>query len=914
MDKFVVVDLETTGHTPARGDQIIEIGMVKVVNFKIVDQYKTYVKPDHDIPTFITNLTGITNEQVAKAPQFKEIAGDILAFCGKDSYFVGHHVEFDLGFLNYALQEHGMNPISNRILDTVELARILVPRAPGYKLSQLAEFFHIEHINPHRALSDAYVTAEILIKLLEKAGELPAETLEHLYKLSGKLKSDLSFIVSEILTQKRFSIEEYEGLEVYRGLAIKKQDKISKPERDQSLAFGDFLDDVFHEEGSLKGHLQQFEMRPGQRKMSEIIYDAFIQSKHALIEAETGTGKTLAYLIPALYFAISEQTKVVVSTFTTQLQSQILDKEIPLLKKVFPIPFKTALLKGKRHYLSLNKFEQELLKPIEEDNYDIVLTKAMILVWITETETGDVDEIQLPSSGKIFWRKINAEADIHLNPSSPWFSKTYYQRAKEKAQKADIIITNHALLCTDLNHDFQLLPAYQYAIIDEAHHLEKSASRHFGMQTDYVSIQYLLNGLSELNIIQGKIWESLQQKILNGKEYADDLFRYLYQIVCESHEKNVTFNDVGRLQYVFEHDQLKSMSELHELADRFLLTLKEIQGMLQQLADELSEHNQELMDEIELKQDELASLLKSIEFFLLNHDDKQVKWIEIEASGAKNAVFLYSEPISVAPLLQESFFSQKESVILTSATLTMNDSFLYITERLGLGHDVLSEKIPSPFLYGRQVKLMVPNDLPHIKYDSGESFIQGISESIYRLARITRGRMLVLFTSYNMLKTTYRNLKSMMNDNEFVLIAQGISSGSRSRLKKNFQAFDNAILFGTSSFWEGVDIPGDDLTSLVIVRLPFDPPDHPVYQAKSESLKEAGKNPFMDLALPNAVIRFKQGFGRLIRSSTDKGIVFVLDQRIIRSRYGKYFLRSIPEVPVLYDGIHNLLQEVKDWL
>lgn len=915
MDRFVVVDLETTGQSPVKGAQIIEVGMVRIHRDKMIDQFSSYVKPDHDIPNFITSLTGITNEQVRDAPNFEEIAEYILDFIDEDDYFVAHHVEFDLGFLNDALKQHGFRTIENRIIDTVELARIFEPMAPGYKLSHLAEHMGIVHQNPHRALSDACVTAEIFIRLMKKVKTLPAETLEHLYRISGKLKSDLSFILSDLTDEKRFSLEERKDLEIYRGLAIKKYTRPLTTERPVPCTFGELLDDTFNEQGLLSTHLNQFEIRDGQRRMSEIIFDAFTQHTHAMIEAETGTGKTLAYLLSALYYAVYENTRVIISTYTTQLQSQIMDKEIPLLKKIFPIPFNAALLKGKRHYLSLNKFEQELQKPIDEDNYDVVLTKAMILVWLTETMTGDVDEIQLPSSGKIFWKKINAEADLHIDPKSPWFSKNFYQRAREQAQKADVIITNHALLCTDLTNDYPFLPPYRYAVIDEAHHLETSATKHFGLQVDYVSIQYLLSELVDLaenHRLTGTL--EILEYIQMGKERADELFSYLYQFVLNSCEDHVTSNDVGRLQYVFQPQQIDCIHDILELTNRFLSSLKQIEKWLLKIMDQ-SFDDEQLQEAIEKKRDEIFSLMEHTENFMKYDGQKQVKWIEIEATGAKNAVYLYSEPISVAPLLRKHFFDQKESVVLTSATLTMNDSFTFMQNQFGLSEEqVMARKIPSPYRYDRQVKLMVPNDLPHIKYDSEKDFVEAVSQSIYQLAQLTQGRMLVLFTSYQMLKKTYYALKNMMMDLEFVLIAQGISSGSRSRLQKNFQAFEQAILFGTSSFWEGVDIPGDDLTSLVIVRLPFDPPGHPAYQARSAFLKEKGKNPFMNLALPHAVIRFKQGFGRLIRSSTDKGVVFVLDQRIISSRYGKYFIDSIPDVPVLKGSIQKLLQEVKDWL
>nr|WP_302328496.1 ATP-dependent DNA helicase DinG [Salirhabdus salicampi] len=915
MTKFAIVDLETTGHAPAKGDQIIEIGIVIVEDGHITEQYSSYVQPNLEIPAFITGLTGITDEKVQDAPKFNSIIAKIRSLC-KDAYFVAHHVQFDLGFLNEALYQEGEPPIRSKVIDTVELARIFAPRAPGYKLSQLADHFHIEHQAPHRALSDAYVTAELLIRLLEKGKSLPVETLEQLIKFEPKLKSDMHNIMSNWIEEKKFQLESNDQVEVYRGIAIKKIDNDTDEEEPTEItdSFGHFLDDTFGETGALQKLMYQYERRAGQKDMAEFIFHAFHEQKHALIEAETGTGKTLGYVLPAVYFALKEQTKVVVSTYTTQLQSQLLEKEIPLMQRLFSVPVKAVVLKGKSHYLSLNKFEQEIHKPPTDDNYDVVLTKSMILVWLTETETGDVDEIHLPSSGKLFWRKINAEAEHYLDPKSPWFSRTFFQRVKRKAQKSNIIVTNHALLCTDMINDFQLLPSYDYIILDEAHHFDKTASKHFGLQLDYVSTQFLLNGLLQFQmgetIVEGDEFHTLCE---NAKSQADDFFRFLFEIVAKQQTGNTSMNDVGRIQFVYEHGKLQTRTAelLADMTGRFVFTLKEMERFL---IKHINQFSGEKRDTLTRKLGQIETLIRSIEAFFLQNSEQTVKWIEIESLGAKNAVFLYCEPLNVGQLLAEQFYNQKKSVVLTSATLTMKGSFDFLMERNGLDEsETNTKKIPSPFNFEEQVRLLVPSDLPDIQYGNEDDYVQAVSYSIYELAKITNGRMLVLFTSYKMLRQSYEMLRQFTDQDDFVIIAQGISSGSRTRLKKNFQSFDQAILLGTSSFWEGVDIPGESLSAVVIVKLPFEPPNHPVYSAKAKHLKTKGKNPFMSLALPNAVIRFKQGFGRLIRTKTDRGIVMVCDQRILKTKYGKYFTESIPKVPIVYNDTEAILEEADKW-
>ncbi|SDJ67876.1 ATP-dependent DNA helicase DinG [Sediminibacillus albus] len=934
MQKFAVVDLETTGHTPSKGDRIIEIGIVVVDNGLVVKKFSSLVNPDTSIPPFISSLTGISDEDVADAPEFEDIVDEVIE-CFEDAYIVAHNIPFDLGFLNYEIQAAERKPLKQPAIDTVELARILMPQSPGFKLGQLSDYLALRHDDPHRALSDADVTAKLLLFLFTKLEALPLETLTQLQELESRLKSDLFAVLQSYIDEASFTETLRNDLEVHRGIALKKFDLLEDTHIEAMPAFGDFLDDIYNEGGKIADYMADYEIRPGQREMSETVYDAFESKQHALVEAETGTGKSLAYLVPAIYQSLSKGKRIVISTHLTQLQSQLLEKEIPLLKSMLSLPFKAALIKGKQHYLSLSKFEREVFSS-QQDNYDIALTKAILLVWLTETNTGDIDEVQLPSSGKKYFRSISTDTEGYLDPHSPWFSRSFYQRVRNQVQRANIVITNHSLFCTDLNSDYQLLPSYKLAIIDEAHHLETTAAKHFGLKLDYVGLQHLLNRIGTTepgdwfnNIVkQGQLlreglveedWDRLWQQ---AKIEADELFRYIFNYVVERNQRDVAVNDIGRFQYRFQEDKevAQKWNTIKEMATRLTFFLRDLIHILsfaksnynvKQPGMDTAEVQEELQNNI----DSLQKVIDDLEHFFLSDDEKQVKWVEIEAYGAKNAVYLYSEPVEVSHVLFEGLFQKKDSIILTSATLSMKKSFQFIRERLGLPEEgTIEKKITSPYQYDNQVQLLVPNDFPDIKSGNQETFIYSVCEAVYSLAEVTNGRMLVLFTSYDMLRKSYQILRELTEEQDFMLIAQGISSGSRARLKKNFQAFDRSILLGTSSFWEGVDIPGSDLSCLVIVRLPFQPPDHPVYEAKSAQIKNTGKNPFMELSLPNAVIRFKQGFGRLIRSSTDRGIVFICDERIIKARYGKYFTESIPDVPITYDSTNNLMKKAEEWL
>ncbi len=348
----------------------------------------------------------------------------------------------------------------------------------------------------------------------------------------------------------------------------------------------------------MQQHMNHYERRDGQRDMSETVYDAFQSQNHALIEAETGTGKTLAYLLPSIYEAVKSRKRIVISTYTTQLQSQLLDDEIPLIRHLVQFPFHVALLKGKQHYISLEKFERALTFE-QEDNYDIILTKAMILVWLTETETGDIDEIQLPSSGYIFFRKVSSDMEDTTDPSSPEFARSYYQRARKKAQQADIVITNHALLCTDMVNDYQLLPAYKKAIIDEAHHLEETAAKHYGASLDYVFAQNMLSQIgmtsenswlsrllggasNNLDVFAAGKWDDLFTK---ARHETDDLFRMLFQYVLDQRQKDKSLSDIGRIQYRFDGDggDADQWNTVIEMATRLTYYLRDLIHLLSPL-------------------------------------------------------------------------------------------------------------------------------------------------------------------------------------------------------------------------------------------------------------------------------------------------------------------------------------------
>ncbi|WP_079530630.1 ATP-dependent DNA helicase DinG [Halobacillus hunanensis] len=929
MSTFAIVDLETTGNALSKQDRMIEIGIVIMKEGKTVKEFSSLIFPEREIPPFITSLTGIKDEDLIHAPLFSEIAEDVYHLL-KDCYIVAHNIEFDLSFLNEELKRCGFPALHNKLIDTVELSRIFLPESPSFKLGQLAQLLHIGHDNPHRALSDAAVTADLLTILLTELEGLPERTLVHLLRLSDKLKSDMRSLIEKAIEKNRYNHQVVDRFDIHYGIPIKKRRLYSKVTRDQQPPFSEWIHHAYESKEGLQQIISRFETRDGQKQMSEAVYKAFNEEKHALIEAGAGIGKSLAYLLSTVHYAINHKERVMISTHTTSLQNQLLEEEIPRLEALVGRPLEAVLYKGKSHYISLLHFSYELERSYH-DNYDVSLTKSMILVWLTHTSTGDIDEIQLPSSGQQFWHKISSEASTNTK-SDKQDPSSYWQWAEEKAAQADIIITNHSLLCLDLISHEQRLPVFDRVLVDEAHHLESVASRYFGIRLNYKELQRQLTQFNELfhpavfkslNVDVKKQLDHCSHYVEAAKEELNHLSRYLFRKVKSVHNNKQSKSDVGRVQFLLkESNDDKFVYTSYEMTQRFLAPIHSIKRETAALIEVLeslvtSDHSEEVqvLKQRLINHTEMCStIIRQLENFF-DLGGETVKWIEIDVDGASNSIYLYSEPLDVAEQLNEKLYATKKSVVLTSATLTANGSFNYMKRLLGLEtRDDLQElSIPSPYNYEQHVRLMVPNDFPSIKTET-EEFIYSISEAIYSIAQVTNGRMLVLFTSYEMLKKTYYLLKEVAAPEEFMIFAQGISSGSRDRLKKNFQTFDQAILLGTSSFWEGVDIPGDDLSCLVIARLPFDPPDQPAQIMRDTRLKSKGLNPFMEQSLPHAILRFKQGFGRLIRSTTDRGIVFVCDQRLIEAKYGKYFISSIPEIPLTYQSTSKLVQDMEKWI
>lgn len=953
--KYAILDLETTGHSVL--DQIIQIGLVIVSDdLEIVDTFSTYVKPTVEIPPFITNLTGIKEADVQEAPDIHDALLEVIPRID-DAVLVAHNVGFDANFLNHALDQCGYLPFSGRRLDTMELLRILFPSITSYQLGTAAEQLGIVHEQHHQADADAMATAQIFIQCVQKLRSLPLLTLQRLSSFFDESR-DIGWFMkyNEGLVEQGavFDSAEYD---YHRQFALKAkpwQEETSVRESEhandyfaQQKSFQDYMDDVQQRFRELFDH---YEERKPQQHMFNEVYEALSSQKHLLIEAGTGTGKSLGYLIPALYYGVQAEEKVVVSTHTINLQEQLRNRDIPLLNEVLPFPFRASLLKGRSNYLCMRKFEHKLnmldfVAPVDDP-----ITAAQMVIWLTETENGDQEELNLGLRGQDFWGTVSSDADSCLNRACPWFKRCYYHRAKHEANIADVCITNHSMIFTDIQADHRLLPSYNYLVLDEAHHLEEVASKHLGNQLSYFSYIHAMTSLYKdvrtglLPSLRVRIAEdgddhtaswnetidSAFPQLQTLKEHWDQLFEALYDIVMHNAGQNGASDSgeqAGGIVLRLNREQLpeswtkivESEQEVHVGLNRFAKALEKMSSDIKERLDEdlnlsgmLTDLNGVIRDLVRLK-DELRQFIK------LELED-YVYWLEATQAYKHRSLQLMSSPTDVSGLLRKYVYDVKDSVVMTSATLSIQKNFTYVKEQLGLDvyndSDRLNEVIlDSPFHYREQALVIIPRDFPVLKgANVPPSYLEMLVQSLHDNALQLGGKMLVLFTSYRMLKQVYDPLKELLEPKQITVLGQGIDSNNRTKLTRRFLQQQSSILLGTSSFWEGVDIPGEALQCLAIVRLPFQPPNHPLIEAKSELLLRQKKNPFMKLSIPQAVIRFKQGFGRLVRTTTDKGIVIIYDTRVIESYYGKHFLYSLPGPKIETMHTNQMTQRMEQWL
>lgn len=942
MESFVALDLELT---PFSGDQhrIIEVAAVRFLGGNVADSFSTLVDPCCGLNHRVEMLTGIHQREVDAAPCLEDVLPRLIAFVGGDP-LVGQSIDLDLQWLAAS----GVH-LANKVYDTFELASLLLPGLPAYDLGTIARSLGVELEQEHRALGDALVAGRVFLTLADRAAQLSLEVLMRINTLTAQLP-DWPF--TELFREaQRLRLREHyqerrtqhpalstqhsalDGEPLLFSAATPSRPSL-RPSPEPVPVDGEELRSLLRPGGAVASALPGFEAREEQLTMMEAVSQALNRSEHLLVEAGTGTGKSLAYLLPAIYYAVRNGRRVLVSTNTINLQDQLYHKDIPILQGCLPLRFRTALLKGRANYLCLRRWLVLSRSPNLSPAETLLLVKT--LVWLSTTETGDRGELNLSTTDSGLWSRVSAQAESCALGNCPQFRRgsCFVLRARRNAESAHILVVNHALLLSDLATSGGILPEYSHVIVDEAHHLEEEATEQLGFTLSMGDLSSFLAALHQVNQAQraaGFLPEVVGA--LRDRQLPRDTATSVrtLALAAEGAVKKATeetrffFESLSCFLHDHVEDRSRSGARLRiTSAVRAQPGWSEVEVRWAELSQKLESLRRELLRlEITLETLEEGQLLEregivaEMAGFQVYLDRVCTHGERVLSTPSPNGIYwlgggialedlaIGSAPLHVGEALNNVLFSCKDSVILTSATLTTEGSFDFIRERLGL-EGARELVVGSPFDYKRSTMLYVVHDLPEPTRPSSQ---RAVEATIANLVLTLEGRTLVLFTSHAQLRLTCSSIRARLEERGILVLAHGLD-GSRRRLLQAFKSSPKAVLMGTSSFWEGIDVVGEALSCLVIVKLPFSVPTDPIFAARSEAFEE----PFRQYSVPQTILRLKQGFGRLIRSRTDRGVVVILDSRVGSKFYGPAFIHSLPRCTVRMGPAAHLAESAKAWL
>lgn len=923
-------------------------------------EMSSLVRPAVPVPLKIQRMTGISQGAVDAAPEFEEISAELAGFLG-DKPLIAHNADFDAAFITAAMTRCGQRAPANNRYDTLDLARLVRPSLKSFRLERLAASEGIPVTRAHDALEDARTAGLVFLSLFERLCGFEPALLDQIASFARLSKWAISDVLDEAVSLSvagrmrgdgRAAAGGDRGGVAAAGAAVFQEagarGAMRRSEGEYTPVPYDVVRDALGEGGRLHRMMDSYEFRPQQLQMGYLVAEALSDGKHLLAEAGTGIGKSIAYLVPAAAFAYANRTRVVVSTHTINLQEQLWSKDIPLVKDKLGLHFEHALLKGKSNYLCLRRWKA-LSRRAPALPADDLRLLARTAVWVRETLTGDKSELGLLPDQEPFWDLVSSDPDSCDGRGCPECGSCFFQKAREAASRADLIVVNHSLVFSDLASGNKVLPEYAHIVFDEAHHLEKVASEHLGDSVSTYDLDRLLavqnrNGLLDRaeRVLRaegaaGAADAGLIESFSTARDAARRARSDLQSILDGVRGLQVGGGSGGEEGEQFPRAVgitpalaqaglgpfLGMAAALAGSLDEAAAAVSRLWGLTSESRARVAQSGPRADDaddlEIELKRvvARLGSAARVIGEVSSPRDDGLVRWIEVDKGERPRVVFRLA-PVHVGESLREPVFERLRSVIMTSATLTVGGSFDYFKHRLGLDvqpqERLISESIGSPFDYARQALVYVPAGIPNPR--SGENgFCRAIEPLLCRLAEASGGRMLVLFTSHRMLRAVYHRVKSRLEASGICLLGQGID-GSRSRLLEEFREDGGTVLFGSQSFWEGIDVVGPALSCVVLVKLPFSPPNQPLLEARAERLAREGLDPFLHLLVPEAVLRFKQGFGRLIRSKTDRGVVAVFDRRVLpgESTYGRRFLESLPGPSVASGDEEELIEKLREWL
>ena len=930
MRTYVALDLETTGLDPER-DAVIEIGAVRVQGARVESEWGSLVNPGRPLPPFITQLTGISDEMLANAPRVNRVVPELAEFVG-DLPILGHNVGFDLSFL----KRFGLFGLNDAI-DTYDLASVLLPAAGRYRLASLANSLNVPVPQSHRALDDAHTTHQVFVKLQERVRDLPMALVEEIVRLGAEVDWGGGGIFDGVLREKHDGHRRTsrpassEAAPVFPARPLPQLSALTPVEVIEPLDIEEIAA-VIEPGGAFAQQFAGYEHRPQQLTMLRSVAAALSSSRHLLVEAGTGTGKSMAYLLPAFSWAALNGERVVISTNTINLQDQLISKDIPDLRLAVEAELRAAVLKGRGNYLCPRRLEA--IRRLGPSSPDEMRVLAKVLVWLAQGGSGDRGEINLIGPGEaIAWARLSADSPDCGGQSCLEFNGgacPYYQ-ARAQAECAHVVIVNHALLLADLATGGRVIPEYNYLIVDEAHHLEAATTNGLSFHVTEPEVARLIRDLGTAesgllaqidHVARSTLSPSASAEVSRAiglvaertglsMELSTTFFEQIERFMSDQRDGEPVGAYGQQLRIVPSTRTLPAWADVELAWDELrgpmaavVQTLGEMAESLLSLSDSAGEAAEDLAVTARSAGRDLNEILTNLDRMIFEGGRETIFWLEIQANRGR--LSLHAAPLEVGPLIERYLWHEKQAIVMTSATLTTTGEFDYIRRRLNADEaDELS--LGSPFDYETSTLLYLVDDIP--EPSDRHAYQTAVERGLIPLCRATRGRALVLFTSYEQLRRTARAISDPLAASGIIVFEQG-EGASRHSLLESFRTTEQAVLLGTRSFWEGVDVAGEALSVLVIVRLPFDVPSDPIVAARSEMFEY----PFDEYSVPEAILRFRQGFGRLIRSRSDRGVVVSFDRRLLSKRYGRAFIDSLPRCTLKNGPLAELPKAAARWL
>ena len=911
---YAAIDLEMTGLKPGF-DEIIEVGIVRCTPERVIERWNTLVRPLEMPPLRVERMTGITPAMLEQAPAWSEIEGRVQELL-HDATLIGHNIEFDERFL----EVHGLNSATPSI-DTLALAQIIDPAAPSHKLGDLCNRYGVELDEAHRALADAEASRQILLNLRSRLERLPLQARDELAEIA--VNGDLFWPPGPVL----------------REWSIKAPRNASRV-RERPRAQRQLLEPVELPPGSLEDLTARafasisdddFEQRSEQLDMARDVARALQYGGTLVVEAGTGTGKSLAYLVPAALWALKTGNTVIVSTHTINLQQQLEGKDVEFARRLISgvspkaaAELRSMVVKGRDNYLCQERLDREIGRVGE---WEDPLLLARAAVWRSTTERSDRAELRLPQPKLREWEKLSARDTICLSDRTCEYAfngTCFLLQVQRQAANSHIVIANHALLVRALTSGAVTMPDSPVVIIDESHALEDVATNQLSLE---MSESWMLESIHRAVEGQDAPARSAEQRGLQNEAQQLDqlagraeaslakLFDRVAQFVSEFSYDQRGNHDLVPISQAKRNSKIWSDLELvcedargalAELSAQLLQIAEDWESRIRDVRGQEMDELQSLVNETRLVLDDLNERTEQLARAVNEHSDEQVAWAAREQRKDGSAS-IHAAPLSVASHLQP-LWKERHAAILTGATLgtnTENANFDYLRERLGI-EDADESQYGSPFDYKRNCRIYLPTDIldgNHVQHHDA------VASAIKPLAIAAGGRTMVLFRSYSAMNQVSRRLEADLAEAGLVLLRQG-RDGSPASIVETLRRDPRTVAFGVAALWTGVDIPGDALSLLIMTRLPFAPPSDPVLKARGEQYD----NEFMEFSLPAAVLQFRQGIGRLIRTQSDIGAAVILDGRVVSRRYGSRFLDALPPAPVVRLPVDRVAEELRAFL